>query len=379
MRSLKQFILEAADGKKKVTVEWMKEKYKEFNEKYFNNELPKNVELSVKNIGISLGVQGEHYKWYASKKYMKNDMYQMMIFPPGTEISYTLGRSGNKQRWVPDISKCTPISSIEEVMPYIKMNERYVYTEKEMEDTLLHEMVHLWTYKDGLSPKMAHGKEFKRKCKEILKIAQEKYGVTYSLETRVSSTDGYEISQEEKDRIQQAAIDKSNSVAGGIWSIYIEFSDEVLNTKTPYAKRFLFCSKNMINRMFYFINHQDDSKYITAIYISPSSYVPCCQISGTFQVMKTYKFWDATQFENLIPILQGNKVNVKDYDYKKAIEVTLNESLIESKEEDANLIEIPSDTNLSEIDVKEIIDGVDDEIEKMKKSDGKEDKTISVP
>lgn len=56
------------------------------------------------------------------------------------------------------------------------MNAHIKFTETDMEDTLIHEMIHYYTYKDGLAPKQAHGTEFRKVCDYIRALAKQKHG-----------------------------------------------------------------------------------------------------------------------------------------------------------------------------------------------------------
>ena len=188
MNNLLTYILEQFD-KTGVTTEWMKEKYKEFNELYFNNELPEII-LAAKRLDDELGCQGEMFPSYTSPDNMENGMYILYKKTSGLRGSFT--KSG-RTKWTPIIDENSRVKSISELKPFIYMNNKYIYEELEKEDTLIHEMIHLWTYKDGFAPKQAHGKEFKKKCKEIREIAKTRYNKDYSLGTRATDSSKFEV------------------------------------------------------------------------------------------------------------------------------------------------------------------------------------------
>ena len=156
MKSLTQYILEAQS---KPTVEWMKEYYEKFNKELFDNQLPSNIRLGLisNTKEKALGWQGFNHAYYYSKDYMRGDMYIMLYFDK--TISYTF----NGHRQTVDVSKAKHATSAEELSPFIELNPRYQFSDFQKEDTLIHEMIHLWVHRNGLGPKRAHGKEFKAK------------------------------------------------------------------------------------------------------------------------------------------------------------------------------------------------------------------------
>ena len=161
MKSLTQYILEAQS---KPTLEWMKEYYDKFNKELFDNQLPSNIRLGLisNTKEKALGWQAFNHAYNYSKDYMRGDMYIMLYFDK--TISYTF----NGHRQTVDVSKAKHATSAEELSPFIELNPRYQFSDFQKEDTLIHEMIHLWVHRNGLGPKRAHGKEFKAKCDEAL-------------------------------------------------------------------------------------------------------------------------------------------------------------------------------------------------------------------
>ena len=99
-------------------IKWVKERYKVFNMLYFDNILPK----------------------------------------PDEGIIFIVTNS----------KKIKSLGSSYPTSPYkIRINFRYDLPEIEWEDTLIHEMIHIWEFLMGYSG--GHGKTFKRKAKEINK------------------------------------------------------------------------------------------------------------------------------------------------------------------------------------------------------------------
>lgn len=351
MKNLVQYILEASE-KMHPTKEWMIEHYNKFNKELFNGELPGTNIVSLeaqrfksKAHGNALGMQGFGKTFFISKDNMENGMYRMLTIIPGKQISYRSRLRG----WEPILTSenCVPVNSCKELQPWIWMNTIYVATEEQLEDTLIHEMVHLWVSKDGLEPKQAHGKEFKRKCNEVRKLAKEKYGIDYELQTKANRNDEYEYDDQKKQETF-ALIQKNKKRGGGIIGIYIIF-DESIKTdigEAPYDKRFLFCTKRMFPKLLNEIKHTG-KEYLKHIYISEDSYEKMSNVYGKFQTMNTYRFWDGNDYEKSKEFMIDNAKDI------------LNESLTEAKKPyikpEIFVYEIPANSNLSNINLEDII------------------------
>ena len=104
---------------KNTMYKWVTDNYKKFNSLYFDNLLP--------------DPDGE-----------------MIIFDITTDKRYkSLGTAYDRKPYM------------------IRINFRYDLPEIEYQDTLLHEMIHIWQYVIGY--KGSHGKSFKKKAREINK------------------------------------------------------------------------------------------------------------------------------------------------------------------------------------------------------------------
>lgn len=352
MKSLLSFITESED-KMSPTKEWMREHYELFNKIYFNYDLPdvNDVILIVRKVNEDwLGCQGENIRYYISEDHMENGMYIMYSEANGQKGQY------NKGRWTlyPIVDESSRIYNIVELEPYIYLSPKYKFTETEMEDTLIHEMIHLWTFKDGLAPKRAHGKEFKAKCKEIRELAKSKYGKTYHLTTYCNDMTSTEMSDAEKNKITKE-LQASASKGGGIISLYFTFDpDKVKGTKWPQTDRFLFCTKNMLSKIVDEIQQNDKDKLLH-MYVSTTSYEPICLKYGKFSTVRGYRYWDLNNYRD-----------AKEFLLKDATDILVkNESLNESKKPYIkpmiNVIEIPAETNMSAINLEDIVNGFKDE------------------
>lgn len=311
MKSIVQFLKEAHS---RVTLAWMEEHYEKYNKELFDNELPRKIELGyIKGRSDSLGEQGYNKGWYYQKDDLKNDMYRMFVYEskhygPGEEK--TEKRNGftvvvRQEQVKKYINNCV------ELDPFINMSLKYNFSDFQKEDTLIHEMIHLWVSKDGLSPKRSHGKEFKRKCNEIRAKAKRLYGVEYDLQTTAVNTDdeskSFEYTEEIKNSIKNDLI-KASKRGGGIYSIYLEFDKSKMPSSTPFerkmqgfTKRFFFCTKNNAANIFRQIETSPEAKSITHIWVNDTSYVPMSEKYGKFRTMRVYdRFWNVEDYDERI-------------------------------------------------------------------------------
>lgn len=65
----------------------------------------------------------------------------------------------------------------------IEISDSYNYTEEQLRDVLVHEMIHYYLLYIGLDKKCTHGKQFKKMCKEF----NEKYGMHLSKRIDISN------------------------------------------------------------------------------------------------------------------------------------------------------------------------------------------------
>ena len=373
MKNLVQYILEASE-KIHPTKEWMIEHYKKFNKELFNGELPGTdiVSLEAQRFKSkahvnALGMQGFGKTFFISKDHMENGMYKMLVIIPGKNISY---RSSGRD-WNPIITdeNSRSVDSCVELRPWIWMNTMYLFSEDQLEDTLIHEMVHLWVSKDGLEPKQAHGKEFKKKCNEVRKLAKEKYGKDYELETKAKRKDEYEYDDQKKQETA-ALIQKNKKRGGGIVGVYIILDEAVMNDpdEVPYIERFLFCTKRVLPKILNEIKWYS-KKHLKNIYVSEDSYEKMCEIYGIFQTMTSYRFWNVDNYK------QANEIMLKDA--QDILKESLNEAKKPYIKPEIFIYEIPADTNLSDIDMEDIINAkIDDE---EKKGSSENNKNIIDP
>ena len=375
MKSFVQFLFEAQST---VSVAWMKENYKKFNEELFNNELPDNIELGLirDRKTDSLGVQGFRKIFYINKSKMVDDMYRMYYwvadYSNATRHESDSGSFAiitgftNTEKYVDDIS---------ELEPYIEMSPKYQFTDVEKEDTLIHEMIHLWVSRNGLEPKRSHGKEFKRKCNEIREKAKKLYDKDYHLTTTASSDDGknFSFTPEEQNRIKSDLM-RSAQRGGGVYSIYIELDKSKMPNKTAadikmmkFNKRFFFCTKRRLELILNQMKRSRAFGAATHIWISNTSYVPMCEKFGKFKTINNYcEFWDANYYNGAEEILKK--------DSKDILNENLNEGLLDGikklmKRIMSLFVKVPANTPMDNFNAEEVLgyaEEIDNDEEELK-------------
>ena len=373
MKNLVQYILEAAE-KFTPTQDWFVERYNKFNKELFNNELPNSndVKLTItRTKGTELGCQGFGRMFYFSSQFMENGMYRMRVLKPGKYIGLRGYFKNGRQytEYIVDDENTVPVKSCVELHPFININAIYVATEHNLEDTIIHEMIHLWVSKDGLEPKRAHGKEFKKKCNEIRKLAKEKYGIEYELTTKAINQDEFEYDDKKKKETEQI-IQKNKKRGGGVLGVFILLDDRVkTETSLPYVERFFFCTKSMLNSLLKEVKDYD-GKYIKHIYVTEDSYEKICDIYGIFKIINRYRFWDTNNYTKAKEIMTKNATDV------------FNESLNEDKKPyikpEIFMYQIPANTNLSDINLEDIVDAkIENDNQEIKNSPENEKNMIT--
>ena len=323
MKRLINFLQEALKGSVKPTKEWMKEHYEKYNKELFNNELPSSIRLSIYNSGpeTALGWQGFDKRFAIWKDKLKNGMYQAYIPKEGKSMLIRV-RTGDPA-WEDD--RYQEVKSCEELEPYIVLNAKYDFSSFQLEDTLIHEMIHLWVSKDGLEPKRSHGKEFNAKCKELREKAKKLYDIEYQLGTKAKHEEDpdkdFQISDEWKAEIKRDIEDAAKK-GGGVYGILLYLDKDKISVikLKPYTKRFVFCTRNMLMRV---LKHAKTNKAVTKILIaSPRAYMKFCENYGKFRTVNSFqRFWDMKEYDEQIFI--DNTVKVEEI-----VNESLNEGLL---------------------------------------------------
>ena len=146
-----------------LTTDWMSEKFNEMNTLLFGGVL-KPCKLTIFTKGK--GSHGNTLGWYHPK--------------PEYGASYERCKKG-WQAYFKD-SEGNKFMITEEdynyyFNPEIKLNGNYNWTEKAALSTLVHEMCHYYTFRDGFAPKQAHGPEFRKIAAEVSKKSNEFFTV----------------------------------------------------------------------------------------------------------------------------------------------------------------------------------------------------------
>jgi len=298
----------------------------------------------------------------------------MRAIKPGAYVGYRGGFRNGRQytEYTVTSENTVPVKSCVELKPYININAIYVATERNLEDTVIHEMIHLWVSKDGLAPKRAHGKEFKHKCDEIRKLAKEKYDVEYELTTTAQAYNEFEYDDKKKEEIN-SIIQKNKKRGGGAIGVYIVFDEAIKKTKFNYDKRFFFCTSRVLPKILQEIKrYTTEYSYIKNIYITNDSYEKMCDIYGVFKFVTTYRFWNVDDYPKAEEILTKNANDV------------FNENLNEDKKPYMKpqmfIYEIPKKIDLSNIDLEDIISSnIDNDDDNNTKGSSKNDKNLIDP
>lgn len=168
-------------NKFKPTVSWMEEKYNKFNETLFLNSLGDCI-FSVKPIGDK--AYGR-FQLTAPDLYIERYSNRLFINNP-YEIANKYVNSEN---------------FFQKAQPMIILNGNYLATEEAWENTLVHEMCHYYTYKDGRVPKQGHGPEFRRIADRVAMYSDGRFSIQ-RLATAEESVN-YELGQNEVDRLEK--------------------------------------------------------------------------------------------------------------------------------------------------------------------------------
>jgi len=376
VKQLTKYILESID-KFTPTQEWLIQRYDKFNKELFDNELPnsKDVRLTISRTkGTELGCQGFYKKFFISHDFEENGMYRMRIVKPGSSIGWKARYRRGRQyiEYIVTEENTVPVKSCVELSPFININAIYVATERNLEDTVIHEMIHLWIGKDGLEPKRAHGKEFVNKCNEIRKLAKEKYGIEYELTAKAQSHGEFEYDVKKKEETNNI-IQKNKKRGGGVLGICLIYNKPLMEINRNYDKQFFFCTSRMWPKLQEEIRkYSENYKYIKHIYVTDDSYEKICNLYGVFKIVNTYRFWDINYYPKAEEILTKYATDI------------LNENLNEDKKPYVKpqlfMYEIPQKINLSNIDLEDIVNAkIDDTNDKETKGSSKNDKNMIDP
>jgi hypothetical protein len=374
MISLTDYIFEEEQkiaARNKATVDRIKEFYPIFNERYFNNELPDRINFycHVESKETYLACQGFERPFYVSNDHMEGDMYRMYYKSTGQRAI----RKGKGWQWVPIVDEATKIDDCTILRPYILFNTKFELSDKEFEDTLIHEMVHLWVSRNGLEPKRAHGKEFTSKCNEIRKIAKKKYNTEYFLTTKAEHVEEYGLSKEAEEKLKSSIV---QSVAGkGLLSVYIEFDEDTTIQwhQDDSRRQIIFCTKNVLKKIWSNITDNNTYDDFKVVKISTSGYENLCnKIGQKLKRVTTYRYYRLDQFkdfgklEDFIDILSKDTIDPKELGLVYKTQDKVSEAKEETNKKEGEDMEgmIQVTGPVGNMDLGEIVDKVEDIIDK---------------
>lgn len=253
----------------KATVEWMKQKYDEFNESLFYGRLGKCsfiVERSGKTRRLG---------WFRlSGPGLKYNYYRRM---------FVLSSTGEKVYIDSD-------NFFEYAKPVIGLNLKYDGTEESWSATLVHEMCHYYTYMNGFLPKQGHGVEFRDIAFSIAIRSNNRFTVQRLATAEEMS--GYELDSEaESGELKRM---KGSTVL----LIYKEDGEiDLVITKT----------QSVIDDIFNRATYTDSpANKITQIKATKSTEaLQICIQNGYLRVFKTYRWWPRTKDDKIIKELES--------------------------------------------------------------------------
>lgn len=147
-----------------IDSKWLENKYNEFNAKYFGNKLGLcDFGMFTTGKGSRGGTLGHFFlqdkKVYGRLRYERANRKIFIQRPNGDRV----------------IVDCH--NFYQECHPTIELNGNYRWTEEGAEDTLIHEMCHYYTYKNGWYPRQGHGYEFKEIAYAVSRASEGRFTI----------------------------------------------------------------------------------------------------------------------------------------------------------------------------------------------------------
>ena len=215
-----------------ITPQWLKDKYEEFNQLYFNSRLGDcHFGLFTTGKGSKGNTLG-HFFLDRSKVYgsFKVEKRSHRIYYINLQNPYDKKHYANRENF------------FELFHPTIELNGNYRWTEQGAEETLIHEMCHYYTYMDGFYPTQGHGTEFRDIAALIAQRSDGRFTVK-----RLATAE--ELTRVELDPEIKAQNDKrkqrkmENSVVALIYTannevrLLLASDNGVINTIIDYARK----------------------------------------------------------------------------------------------------------------------------------------------
>lgn len=319
MIPLKQFLCEGSGIR--ATEAWMRKKFKEFNETLFDNQLPYCDLRCEKLNGRFLG-------------YFKFQEDVTCYRRAGGRRYYMYLKNSNKK--ITDISIARPL--------IILNSDGTFRDELAMESTMIHEMIHFYTYKDCIAPPMAHGKEFKHMCEYLKARGERVYGKKFNLSVYADQgnyTESDDEIRKERDKIMRL----------GMSVILVE----VKGTKFP--SRVIFVRPKKVDSMIEEIKalHKDYAPIEKICVVRDLTKVVPVDTIKMFSLSNKYgKFYLPDDIKDFADDLLVSPEFETVYDIKKEVyEGRLKDFFKKVKDAIVRLI-FPNDTNLSLYGIEEV-------------------------
>lgn len=276
---------ESDDGFFKVTVSWMQEHYDKFNEELFGGVLGKCD-------FIANGSGGKKFGWFTISAYgVKIDVRSRRMFKDNGWERIEINRD----------------NFYETCCPVIGMNTNYSGQAFALENTLIHEMCHYYTYCFGIAPKQCHGPEFRH----IADIVTQRGNLEYRI-GRFGDKDRNEKGYRLDDKIkQQKEKRRANRLSNSIIVL--------TQMKNGDARLTRAANWNVVNEI---INcHKRDGRAVRTYVYNDADVINYFADMGYVKTQRTYRCWTLnSSFDDIIAQLPESepidKVNYDDMNYE---------------------------------------------------------------
>lgn len=276
---------ESDDGFFKVTVSWMQEHYDKFNEELFGGQLGKCD-------FVANGSGGNKFGWFT-------------ISARGIKINTRNRRMFKDNGW--DRIEVNHDNFYELCHPVIGMNTNYSGQAFALENTLIHEMCHYYTYCFGIAPKQCHGPEFRN----IANVVTQRGNLEYRI-GRFGDKDRNERGYRLDDKIkQQKEKRRANRISNSIIVLTQMKNGEARLTRAA--------NWNVVNEII--DCHKDDGRAIRTYVYNDADVINYFANKGYVKTQRTYRCWTLNgSFDDIIAQLPESepidKVNYDDMNYE---------------------------------------------------------------
>ena len=312
------------------TVEWMKTNYDKFNKELFNGKLGA-CKFAIFTTGK--GSQGHVLGWFKmTGNGLKVRRYNRRLY---CRNMYDFGETDV------DYSNFVDICH-----PQIELNGNYKGTEDAWSHTLVHEMIHYYTYMYGYVPKQSHGPEFREACHLIYERSNGRFDTK-----RVASAE--QMSQMELSPEMQAKQERRMTNKKSNANIIIAFNNN--NT----FELSIVSNQALVNEI---INYNKTRKHPFKLITSNDPRLVDLFFSrGYRSVFRTYRWWtiNTSKFGGDNFLENGgydinvifDKTNGNDNNSIEKKPVEKNKMIFSIKTK-SGVVEIPTDGNINNLKAK---------------------------